>query len=83
MVAKGLNYSDARQRLINAVIDAGNELIKNAQEYIGDTEMLTSVDITIKLDPTQVPIIEVKQNYICKTACDRMIHEITGDRHHD
>lgn len=72
MAAKGLSYSEVRQQLINAVVDAGHELIKNAPIYIGDCELLTSVDIAIKFDPSFVPTIEIKQNYICKTAYDRI-----------
>ena len=72
MATTGLSYSEVRQQLINAVVDAGHELIKNAPIYIGDCELLTSVDITIKLDPSFLPTIEIKQNYICKTAYDRV-----------
>lgn len=46
---------------------------KNAPMYIGDCELLTSVDIVIKFDPSFVPTIEIKQNYICKTAYNRIV----------
>ena len=68
--------TDFRKKLADVVRDAGQDLIDNAEEYVGSVDLLSSMVITIKFDPEfsmMQPIIEIDKEYICKTAYDRYL----------
>lgn len=68
--------TDFRKKLADAVRDAGQELINNADEYVGSVDLLSSMTITLKFDPSfsmLQPTIEVDKEYLCKTAYDRCV----------
>lgn len=68
--------TDFRKKLADAVRDAGQELINNADEYVGSVDLLSSMTITLTFDPDfnmLQPTIEVEKEYLCKTAYDRCV----------
>ena len=63
-----------QKKLADAVRDAGQDLINNADEYVNSVDLLTSMTITVKFDPEfsmLQPTIEIDKEYLCKTAYDR------------
>lgn len=68
--------TDFRKKLADAVRDAGQELINNADEYVGSVNLLSGMTITLNFDPNfsmLQPTIEVVKEYLCKTAYDRCV----------
>lgn len=68
--------TDFRKKLADVVRDAGQDLINNAEEYVGSVDLLSSMTITIKFDPEfsmVQPIIEINKEYLCKTTYDRYV----------
>lgn len=67
--------TDFRKKLADVVRDAGQDLIDNAEEYVGSVDLLSSMTITIKFDPEfgMLPSIDVDKKYICKTSYDRYV----------
>lgn len=68
--------SDFQKKLADAVRDAGQDLINNAEEYVSSVDLLTDMTITIIFDPELnmfQPLIEVNKKYVCKTAYDRLV----------
>lgn len=63
-----------QQKLIQAVKDAGQEIVDNAEDVVGSSSMLSNMTITIRFDPEYdmyLPTIDVDKTYLCKRACDR------------
>ena len=63
-----------QQKLIQAVKDAGQEIVDNAEDFVGSENMLSDMTITIRFDPGRdmyLPTIDVDKTYICRRACDR------------
>lgn len=63
-----------QQKLIQAVKDAGQEIVDNAEDFVGSSNMLSDMTITIRFDPENnmyLPTIDVDKTYLCKRACDR------------
>lgn len=61
--------------LAQAVKDAGQDLIDNAEEFVGEADLLSDMTITLHFDPNfsmLQPTIEVDKEYICKTAFERL-----------
>lgn len=66
------------EKLVQAVKDVGQDIIDNAEEYVGSANMLSDMTITISFDPNfnmLAPTIEVDKNYLCKKAVDRLMEE--------
>ena len=64
-----------QQKLIQAVKDAGQEIVDNAEDFVGSSNMLNDMTITIRFDPESkmyLPTIDVDKTYLCKRACDRL-----------
>lgn len=64
-----------QEDLINAVKDAGQDLVNNAEEYVGKAELLSSMTITINFDPEigmRMPVIDIDKEYLCKAAYERL-----------
>ncbi len=60
-----------RQKLIQAVKDAGQEIVDKAEGFVGPNNMLSRMSITIHFDPEQTmycPTINVDKTYICERA---------------
>lgn len=64
--------NDFQKKLIQAVKDAGQEIMDNAEDFVGSPIMFSDMTITIRFDPERVPTIDVDKTYICKRACDRL-----------
>lgn len=65
---------DFQKKLIQAVKDAGQEIVDNAEDFVGSANMLSDMTITIRFDPERdmcLPTIEVDKTYLCKPAWDR------------
>lgn len=63
-----------QKKLIQAVKDAGQEIVDNAEDFVGSGSMLSDMTITIRFDPENnmyLPTIDVDKTYLCKRACDR------------
>lgn len=63
-----------QQKLIQAVKDAGQEIVDNAEDFVGSGSMLSDMTITIRFDPEHgmyLPTIDVDKTYLCKRAYDR------------
>lgn len=64
-----------QQKLIQAVKDAGQEIVDNAEDFVGSGSMLSDMTITIRFDlehSMYLPTIDVDKTYLCKRACDRI-----------
>ena len=64
-----------REKLVQAVKDAGQDIIDNADDYVGKTEMLSNMSIVLTFDPSfsmLSPTIEVEKEYLCKRAIKRL-----------
>ena len=64
-----------QKKLIQAVKDAGQEIVDNAENFVGSGIMLRDMTITIRFDPEQdmyLPTIDVDKTYLCKRVCDRL-----------
>lgn len=60
--------------LAQAVKDAGQDLIDNAEAFVGEAGLLSNMTITIRFDPNfdmLHPIINFDKEYACKTAYER------------
>lgn len=80
-MATATRSEDFRKKLADSVKDAGLDLVNNADEYVGETDLLSSMTITIRFDPTCsmfMPTINVDKDYICKSAYDRYSKETCG-----
>lgn len=68
---------DFKEKLNYAIKDAGNELVKMADDITNDCgeNLLSKLEINIIFDPKEftmeIPTIEVIKEYLCKTAIDR------------
>lgn len=63
-----------QKKLIQAVKDAGQEIVDNAEDFVGSGNMLRDMTITIRFDPEIdmcLPTIDVDKTYLCKRAYDR------------
>lgn len=61
--------------LAQAVKDAGQDLIDNAEEFAGEADLLRNLTITLRFEPDfsmLQPTIDVDKEYICKTAYERL-----------
>lgn len=68
-----------RARLANEIRDAGQELIDNAEGYVGNIEMLSDIKITISFDISGMefsPTIRVDKEYLCKRTYERVKGEL-------
>ena len=68
--------NDFHKKLIQAVKDAGQEIVDKAEDFVGSSNMLSDMTITIRFDPessTWLPIIDVDKTYLCERACDRFM----------
>lgn len=66
------------EKLVQAVKDVGQDIVENAEEYVGSANMLSDMTITVRFDPEfdmLAPTIEVEKNYLCKKAADRLMEE--------
>lgn len=66
------------EKLVQAVKDVGQDIIDNAEDYVGSASMLSDMTITVRFDPDfgmLAPTIEVEKNYLCKKAVDRLMEE--------
>lgn len=71
--------SDFRKTLVQAVKDAAQDIANNAEDYVGNTDLLSHMTITIDFDPDfdmKCPTITVDKDYVCKTAVDRFIRGV-------
>lgn len=62
-------------KLTQAVKDAGQDLIDNAEAFVGEADLLSIMTITLRFDPSfsmLQPTIDVDKEYICKTAFERL-----------
>lgn len=62
-------------KLVQSVKDAGQDLIDNAEEFVGKADLLSGMTITLRFDPSfnmLQPTIDVDKEYICKTAYERL-----------
>ena len=67
--------NDFNQKLAQAIRDAGQELIDQADDISGTNPMLSSLTITIYFDPEWNmlnPTIDVDKEYLCRRAVDRL-----------
>lgn len=58
-----------RQKLIQAVKDAGQEIVDKAEGFVGPNNMLSDMTITIHFDPEHnmyYPTIDVNKTYLCE-----------------
>lgn len=72
---RDMTSENFRSRLANEIRDAGQELIDNAEGYVGNIEMLSDIKITISFDisgMTFSPMIRVDKEYVCRRTYDRM-----------
>lgn len=75
MAEKVNNSAIFREKLVQLVKDAGQEIIDNADDYVGKTEMLSKMSIVLTFDPSSSmlnPTIEVEKEYLCKRAIKRL-----------
>lgn len=66
------------EKLVQAVKDVGQNIIDNAEDYVGSASMLSDMTITVRFDPDfgmLTPTIEVEKKYLCKKAVDRLTEE--------
>lgn len=74
-VQRGVTLEKFRARLANEIRDAGQDLIDNAEGYVGNIDMLSDIKITISFDISRMtfsPMIRVDKEYVCKHAYDRV-----------
>lgn len=67
-----------RENLIQSVKDAGNQIANNAEDIVGQSDMLSDMTITITFDPSTsmlLPTIKIDKNYLCKERFDRVNKE--------
>lgn len=70
------NKENFRKNLVDAVKDAGLDLIDNAEEFVGEADLLSSMTITIRFDPDfnmRFPVINIDKDYLSKAAYDRYV----------
>ena len=68
--------NDFQKKLIQAVKDAGQEIVDKAEDFVGSGNMLSDMTIIIRFDPESnmyLPIIDVNRTYLCERACDRFM----------
>ena len=66
------------EKLVQAVKDVGQDIIDNAEDYVGSANMISEMIITARFGPgfdMLAPTIEVEKNYLCKKAVDRLMEE--------
>lgn len=76
------NRKEFESNLVQAVKDVGQDLINNAEDIVGKTDLLSSITITILLDPERnmlLPVINVEKEYLCKSAYER--YNLKGDEY--
>ena len=64
-----------QQKLIQAVKDAGQEIVDKAEGFVGPNNLLSYMTITIRFDPEIsmfCPTIDVNKTYLCERARDRL-----------
>lgn len=64
-----------QQKLIQAVKDAGQEIVDKAEDFVGSGNMLCNMTITVHFDPEIsmfCPTIDVNKTYLCERARDRL-----------
>ena len=63
-----------QKKLIQSVKDAGQEIVDNAEDFVGSGNMLRDMTITIRFDPEIdmcLLTIDMDKTYLCKRAYDR------------
>lgn len=73
-----MDINTFHEKLVQAVKDVGQDIVENAEDYVGSASMLSDMTITIRFDPNFdmfAPTIEVEKNYLCKKAVDRLMEE--------
>lgn len=76
-----IDKKDFREKLVQAVKDAGQDLIDRAEDLAGTSDMLYSMSITIDFDPEfnmLTPTISLERNYICKQAIERTSYRLNS-----
>ena len=69
----GEKYTEHLKELVRS---AGKELIRRADDLVGDGDLITDFDIWIKFPPDEpVPKIEVTREYLTKEAIDIFLKE--------
>ena len=69
----GEKYTDHLKELVKA---AGKELIRRADDLVGDGELISSFDIWIRFPQDEpMPKIEVTREYLVKEAINVVIKE--------
>lgn len=71
--------TDFHKTLVQAVKDAAQDIADNAEDYVGNTDLLSHMTITIDFDPDfgmKCPTITVDKDYVCKTAVNRFMRGI-------
>ena len=66
------------EKLVQAVKDVAQDLIDNAEEYVGSANMISDMTITVNFGPgvdILAPTINVEKTYLCKKAADRLMEE--------
>lgn len=67
--------TDFHEKFINAVKAAGLDIAENAEAYIGETNLLSDITITITFDPEYNmlnPTINVDKDYLSGKAMSLM-----------
>lgn len=75
MAEKINNSAIFREKLVQAVKDAGQDIIDNADDYVGKTDMLSTMSIVLTFDPSFSmlnPTIKVEKEYLCRRAIKRL-----------
>ena len=62
-----MDINTFHEKLVQAVKDVGQDIVENAEDYVGSASMLSDMTITIRFDPIFdmfAPTIEVEKNYL-------------------
>lgn len=71
----GEKYTDHLKELVKA---AGRELIRRADDLVGNGDLISSFDIWIRFPPDEpMPKIEVTREHLVKEAIDIIVKEDT------
>lgn len=75
--------NELESNLIQAVKDAGQDLIDNAEDIVGKTNLVSSMAITIRFDPEVnmlIPLVNVEKERLCRNAYERYICNSKGEK---
>ena len=69
-----------KEKLVEMVKAAGQEVIDRAEDLVGECDLLNNIDIWLRFSNTAAPEIEVTRNYMSRKGYDLLMKDFSSPR---